>query len=121
MTINDMLRRESRRRIKRLLKNLLAVWRFFGHLALRLDLIEDAKRKTIAADGRAIRYSPNGSPKRMTPRYAPPSPVSCSRARSSTTPAEGIATTVNGSGRAIKCGSRTCAMPSSLTKRAGWI
>ena len=58
MTINDMLRRESRRRIKRLLKNLLSVWRFFGHLALRLDLIEDAKRKTIAADGRAIRYSP---------------------------------------------------------------
>ena len=57
-TVSPAIRRESRRRIKRLIKNLLAVWGFFGQLALRLPLVEDSTRRTIASDGRKLYYNP---------------------------------------------------------------
>ena len=56
--LDTMVRRESRRRVRRVLRNLLSTWPFFGTLALRLPVQEDTTRKTIASDGRRLLYSP---------------------------------------------------------------
>ncbi len=49
---------ESARRVSACVTELLRKQPFFGSLALRLPLTPDASRKTLASDGRAIRYSP---------------------------------------------------------------
>lgn len=56
--LDTMVRKESRRRVRRVLRNLLSTWPFFGTLALRLPIQEDATRKTIASDGRRLLYNP---------------------------------------------------------------
>ena len=49
---------ESTRRVRRVLRNMLSVWPFFGQLALRLPLVVDGSRKTIASDGTALYFNP---------------------------------------------------------------
>ena len=46
------------REVRRAVGGLMANWPFFGNLALRLDLVPDGTRKTIATDGESIRYNP---------------------------------------------------------------
>ena len=49
---------ESAQRVSRCVTALLRKQPFFGSLALRLPVRADAGRKTLASDGREIRYSP---------------------------------------------------------------
>ena len=49
--------KEAQRRLRRILRNMLSVWPFFGQLALRLPLNMDNSRKTIASDGTALYYN----------------------------------------------------------------
>ena len=49
---------ESARRVSACVTELLRKQPFFGSLALRLPLRADPSRKTLASDGREIRYSP---------------------------------------------------------------
>ncbi len=49
---------ESAQRVSRCVTALLREQPFFGTLALRLPVRADAGRKTLASDGREIRYSP---------------------------------------------------------------
>ncbi len=49
---------ESAQRVSRCVTALLREQPFFGSLALRLPVRADAGRKTLASDGREIRYSP---------------------------------------------------------------
>ena len=51
--------RESARRVSDCVTALLRDQPFFGSLALRLPIRPDAARKTLASDGREIRYSPD--------------------------------------------------------------
>lgn len=51
--------RDASRRIREVLRSLIATQPFFGHLALRLPLREDTSRKTVASDGEIIRYNPS--------------------------------------------------------------
>lgn len=49
---------ESRRRIRRCRNTLLAIQPFFGGLALRLPLVPDSERQTIATNGDDLLYNP---------------------------------------------------------------
>ena len=49
---------ESARRVSACVTELLRKQPFFGSLALRLPLVPDPTRETLASDGREIRYSP---------------------------------------------------------------
>ena len=51
--------RESAERVSRCVTALLRGQPFFGSLALRLPIRADAGRKTLASDGREIRYAPD--------------------------------------------------------------
>lgn len=61
MENNEYIRRESGARVRACLKALLAKaeWHFFGNLALHLPIHEDLSRKTLASDGKNIRYNPH--------------------------------------------------------------
>ena len=52
-------RRESASRVSGCVTALLRDQPFFGSLALRLPIRQDAARETLASDGREIRYSPD--------------------------------------------------------------
>ncbi len=52
-------RRESASRVSHCVTALLRDQPFFGSLALRLPIRQDAARETLASDGREIRYSPD--------------------------------------------------------------
>ena len=52
------LQSESARRVSACVTELLRKQPFFGSLALRLPLVPDPRRETLASDGREIRYSP---------------------------------------------------------------
>ena len=52
------IRTESMGRVSRCVTELLRKQPFFGSLALRLPLKPDASRKTLAGDGREIRFNP---------------------------------------------------------------
>ena len=56
--MNAGLPAESARRVSACVTELLRKQPFFGSLALRLPLRADSSRKTLASDGREIRYSP---------------------------------------------------------------
>ncbi|MXW21702.1 MAG: hypothetical protein F4Z95_12935 [Gammaproteobacteria bacterium] len=56
--MNAGVQSESARRVSACVTELLRKQPFFGSLALRLPLRADPSRKTLASDGREIRYSP---------------------------------------------------------------
>ncbi|MYK90143.1 MAG: hypothetical protein F4018_18365 [Acidobacteria bacterium] len=56
--MNAGVHAESARRVSACVTELLRKQPFFGSLALRLPLRADPSRKTLASDGREIRYSP---------------------------------------------------------------
>ncbi len=56
--MNSRITAESARRVSDIVSGLLRSQPFFGSLALRLPLVADSTRKTLACDGRNIRYSP---------------------------------------------------------------
>ena len=56
--MNAGIQSESARRVSACVTELLRKQPFFGSLALRLPLRADPSRKTLASDGREIRYSP---------------------------------------------------------------
>lgn len=56
--MNAGVQSESARRVSACVTELLRKQPFFGSLALRLPLRADSSRKTLASDGREIRYSP---------------------------------------------------------------
>ena len=55
--MNSRITTESARRVSDVVSALLRSQPFFGSLALRLPLVADSTRKTLACDGQNIRYS----------------------------------------------------------------
>ncbi|MDE0453717.1 MAG: VWA-like domain-containing protein [Gammaproteobacteria bacterium] len=56
--MNALVHSESAKRVSACVTQLLRKQPFFGSLALRLPLKSDPSRKTLASDGREIRYAP---------------------------------------------------------------
>lgn len=56
--LSPLLRRESRDRMRSCIPEMLRTYPFFGFLALRMPLVADDARISIAADGRNIYYNP---------------------------------------------------------------
>ena len=86
------------RRLSDCVTSLLRDHPFFGSLVLRMPLVADPSRKTLASDGLTVRYKPRVG-ERQPPRTSsgPRWPVSRSPAASSTTRAGASATPSAGS------------------------